>query len=83
MRDLVKLVFDSVLTLRTQLHAALSIPVSDPMAFDESNAVATDGMAVRNSRRSYREAFKFIDDHPGYLSGNGLGSLEIGGDNDD
>ena len=53
------------------------------MAFDESNAVATDGMAVRNSRRSYREAFKFIDDHPGYLSGNGLGSLEIGGDNDD
>ena len=83
MRDLLKPVLDSVSALKTQLHAAVSIPLSDPMAFDESNAAATDGMASRDTRRSIGNSFKCVDDHPGYLTGNGLGSLEIGAACDD
>ena len=83
MRELLKPVLDSVLALKTQLHAALSIPLSDPLAFDESDAAATDGMASRGTRRSIGKSFKCVDDHPGYLTGNGLGSLEIGASHDD
>jgi hypothetical protein len=83
MRELLKPVLDSVLALKTQLHAALSIPLSDPLAFDESDVAATDAMGPRDARRSIGKSFKCVSDHPGYLTSNGLGSLEIGASHDD
>ena len=83
MRELLKPIFDIALALRTQLHAALSIPLTDAAPLDESEVVASDSMESRGASGSSDKSFKCVDDRPGYLTSTGLGSLEIGAAHDD
>ena len=83
MREMLKPILDAALALRTQLHAALSIPLTDAARLDESEGVANDSMEERGAPGSSGKSFKCVADHPGYLTSNGLGSLEIGAAHDD
>jgi len=83
MRDLLKPILDTALALRTQLHAALSIPLSDAAQLVESEDAASDSMESCGAPSSSGKSFKCVDDRPGYLTSNGLGSLEIGAAHDD
>ena len=47
MRELLKPVLDTALALRTQLHAALSIPLTDAAQIDEPEGVASYSMDER------------------------------------
>ena len=83
MRELLKPVLDSFSSLKTQLQAALSIPLTDAAQLDESEGVASDSMEERGAPGSSGKPFKCVGDRPGYLTSNGLGSLEIGAAHDD
>jgi len=83
MRELLKPVLDTALALRTQLHAALSIPLTEAAQLDESEVAASDSMEPFGASGSSGKSFKCVDDRPGYLTSNGLGSLEIGAAHDD
>ena len=83
MSEVLKSLSDCVSALKMQLLASLSIPLSDSLAFDGLDTAAIDGMASRGTRRSVGNSFECMDDQPGYLTGNGLGSLEIGAAHDD
>jgi len=82
-RDVMNPLLDSVSTLKTQLKAALSIPLADASQLGEPESAAVDGTVSWGTQRSNGRSFKCVDDHPGYLTGNGLGSLEIGAAHDD
>jgi len=83
MRELLKPLLDCVSTLKTQIQAALSIPLADASQLGESESAAIDGAVSWDAQRSTVKSFKCVDDRPGYLTGNGLGSLEIGAAHDD
>jgi hypothetical protein len=83
MRELLKPVLESFSSLKTQVRAALSIPLTDAAHADESEAAARDSMEVRDAPGSSGKSFTCMDDRPGYLTSNGLGSLEIGAAHDD
>ena len=83
MREILKPVLATALALRTQLHAALSIPLIDAAQFDESDVASSDSIESFGVSASRGKSFRCVDDHPGYLTGNGLGSLEIGAAHDD
>jgi len=83
MRELLKPILETALALRTQLHAALSIPLTDAAYADESEAAARDSMEVRDAPGSSGKSFTCMDDRPGYLTSNGLGSLEVGSAHED
>jgi hypothetical protein len=73
MRDFLKPLFDCFSSLKMQLEAALSIPLTEANQFDDAETDASDDMG-----RSFDMSFDCVDDHPGYMTRNGLGSLEIG-----
>jgi hypothetical protein len=83
MRELLKPVLDIALALRTQLHAALLIPLTEGAQLDDSEVAAGESMEPCGASGSSGKSFKFVDDRPGYLTSNGLGSLEIGAAHDD
>ena len=83
MRELMKPLLNSVSTLKTQLHAALSIPLADTSQLGDYENSAIDGTVSWDAQPLTGKSFKCVDDHPGYLTGNGLGSLEIGAAHDD
>ena len=83
MHELLKPVLDTALALRTQLHAALSIPLTEGAQLDESEFEASESMEPCGASGSSGKSFKCVDDRPGYLTSNGLGSLEIGAAHDD
>ena len=83
MRELLKTILDSVSALKTQLHCSLSVPLMDPAQLDESESAAADSILPWERQRSIGKSFKCVDDHPGYLTSHGLGSLEIGAAHDD
>ena len=83
MRELLKPMLGSFSSLKTQLQAALSIPLTDAAQLDESEGAASDSMEERGAPGSSGKPFKCVDDRPGYLTSNGLGSLEIGAAHDD
>ena len=83
MREILKPLLNSVSTLMTQLKAGLSIPLADASQLGEPENAAVDGTVSWDARRSTGKSFKCVDDRPGYLTGNGLGSLEIGAAYDD
>ena len=82
-RELLEAVVESASALKTQVQAALLIPMTDGAQLDESDTTATDGMTFPGALQSNRKSFRCVDDHPGYSTRNGLGSLEIGGAHDD
>ena len=83
MRDLMNPLLNSVSTLMTQLKAAFSIPLADVSEFGEPEDAVIDGSVSWDAQRSTGKSFKCVDDRPGYLTGNGLGSLEVGSAHDD
>jgi hypothetical protein len=83
MQEMLKSILDAASALRTQLHAALLIPLSDATLLDESDEMANDSMEERDAPASGGKSFKCVDDRPGYLTSNGVGSLEIGAAHDD
>jgi hypothetical protein len=83
MRELLVPLLHSISTFMTQLKAALSIPLADVSKFGESENAAIGGVVSWDAQRSKGKPFKCVDDRPGYLTGNGLGSLEIGAARDD
>ena len=84
MRELSTSVLNCVAALKAQLCAALSIPLSDAPHLEESETAAIHGMVSRDVRSTPIDiAFECVDDHPGYLTRNGLGSLDIGAARDD
>ncbi len=83
MREIMNSLLNSVLTLKTQLEAALSIPLADASEHCEHEKAAADGTFWWDAQRSTGKSFKCVDDRSGYLTGNGLGSLEIGAAHDD
>ena len=83
MREIMNSLLNSVSTLKTQLEAALSIPLADASQLGEPENAAIDGTVSWDALRSTGKSFRCVDDHPGYLTGNGLGSLEIGAAYDD
>ena len=82
MRELLKPVLDTAFALRTQLHAALSIPLTDATQLHESEDAASGGLEARGAPGSSGKSFKCVDDRPGSLTSNWLGSLEIGAAHD-
>ena len=83
MHELLSAVIESASSLKTQVQAALLIPMTDSAQLDESETTASDGMAFPSALQSNGESFRCVDDHHGYLTRNGLGSLDIGGAHDD
>ena len=83
MLDFLKPLFDCFSSLKMQFDAALSIPLTEADQFDDSETDASDDMGFSAAGRSFGRSFKCVDDHPGYLTGNGLGSLEVGAAHDD
>lgn len=83
MRELPTSVLNCLSALKAQLYAAVSIPLSDAAQLKECVVAVTHGMVSRDDRPSMGNASKCVDDHPGYLTSNGLGSLEIGAALDD
>ena len=83
MREIMNSLLNSVSTLKTQLQAALSIPLADASQLGEPETAAIGGSVSWDALRSTGKSFSCVDDRPGYLSGNGLGSLEIGAAHDD
>lgn len=83
MREFLRPVLDTVLALRAQIHAALSIPLTDAVRLDESGVAASECMKSGGASGSSGKSFKCVDDRPGNLTSNGLGSLEIGAAHDD
>jgi hypothetical protein len=78
MRELFSPVGLTLSALGAQLHAALSIPLTDAAQFDESEGTGGDRMEARRAGGSIGSSLKCVDDRPGYLTRNGLGSLEVG-----
>jgi len=78
MREVLKPIFSCVSTLKTQLKAALSIPLADASQLGEPENAANDGTASGEGRPPNGVLFDCVDEHPGRNMRNGLGSLEIG-----
>jgi hypothetical protein len=83
MHELLKPLLDSFSSLKMQLQAALSIPVTDTAKLDEPEGVARDSMDEQGAPDSSGKSFRCVTDRPGYLTSNGRGSLEIGAAHDD
>ena len=83
MRELLKAVLENVSAFKTQVQAALLISITDEAQLDKSETTASEGVAFPGALQSNRESFRCVDDHYGYLTRNGLGSLDIGGAHDD
>ena len=78
MRELLLPLLDSVSSLKTQLKAALFIPLEDSSELAEPENSAADGTASWEGRSPNGVLFDCVDEHPGRNMRNGLGSLEIG-----
>ena len=83
MRELVKSLFDSVSTLKTQLKATLLIPLADASQVGEPENAVIDGTVSRDAKRPVGQLFDCVGEHPGRMTRNGRGSLEIGAARDD
>ena len=83
MRNLLTLWRPSVSTLKTQLKAALSIPLANESQLGESENAVIDGTGSWDAQRPVGHLFDCVGEHPGRMTRNGRGSLEIGAARDD
>ena len=83
MRDFLKPILDSVATLKTQLKAALSIPLADASQIGGSESAAIDSTVSWDAQKPVGQLFDCVGEHPGRMTRNGRGSLEIGAARDD
>ena len=74
-------IFDSLSSLWTQFRAAVLVPVSvvDTEARDAEGDVDLEGWLRGDPFVPRNLASRYGDRSPGYLTRNGLGSLEVGG----
>ncbi len=75
---------DSISSLWTQLRTAVLVPVSDKEteARDAQGEVDFEGLLRGDPLVTRNLASQYEDRPPGYLTRNGLGSLEVGGAQD-
>lgn len=78
MREILKPVLDCVLTLKTQLRAAISIPLADASQLGDPENAVIDGTVSWDVQRPDGQLFDCVGEHPGRMTRNGRGSLEIG-----
>ena len=83
MRELRKFVLDSVSALKTQTLAAVSIPLAETNQFGERDNAAIDRMDSCDVQKPVGSLFDCVTEHPGRMTRNGRGSLEIGAAHDD
>jgi hypothetical protein len=83
MREIMNSLLNSVLTLKTQLEAALSIPLADASELGEHEKAAVDGTFLGAAQRPVGSSFDCVAEHPGRMTRNGRGSLEIGAARED
>lgn len=83
MREVLEPIFSCVSVLKTQLRAAIAIPLTDANQLGEHENRTTDSTPSWPVERLAEKSFRCVDDRPGNLTGNGLGSLEIGAAHDD
>lgn len=83
MREFLKLLLDSVAAVKTQMLAAISIPLADTDQFGERDNAAVDRMSSWDAQRPVATLFDCVTEHPGRMTRNGRGSLEIGAAHDD
>jgi hypothetical protein len=72
MRELVKSALDRVPALTTQLHAVLSIHLSDLAPLHDPETVASDRTVLRDPGELVGTSFKSVDYRPGYLMWSGF-----------
>ena len=83
MRELLKPLLDSVTALKTQMLAAISIPLAETNQFGERDNAAIDRMDSCDVQKPVGSLFDCVTEHPGRMTRNGRGSLEIGAAHDD
>ena len=71
-------------TVRAQLRAAISVGIADEDARDANSLTAPDldGWLRGDPAVTKNPASRYGDRAPGYITSNGLGSLEIGAADD-
>ena len=83
MRELLKPVLDSLAALKTQMLAAISIPLAETNQFGECESAAIDRMVSWDAQKPVGTLFDCVTEHPGRMTRTGRGSLEIGAAHDD
>ena len=83
MRELMKPLLNSVSTLKTHLQAAISIPLADTSELDGSENTVICGTVSWDAQISVGQLFDCVGEHPGRMTRNGRGSLEVGAARDD
>ena len=78
MSELLKSLSDCVSALKTEMLVAISIPLAQPDQFGERENAATDRMVSRDPQEPVGTLFDCVTEHPGRMTRNGRGSLEIG-----
>lgn len=83
MRELLRTILDSASALKTQLLAAVSIPLAEANQVAGCENAAIDSMVSRDAKKPVGTLFDCVTEHPGRMTRNGRGSLEIGAAHDD
>ena len=77
-RPLKSTLLDSLSSLRTQLHAALLIPIDDKKTAAPHGDSDFEGWLRRDPFVTRNPGNRYGERSPGFVTRNGLGSLEIG-----
>lgn len=83
MREFLKPLLDSVSAVKTQMLAAISIPLAETNQFGERENAAMDSVVTWVVQKPVGTLFDGVTEHPGRMTRNGRGSLEIGAAQDD
>ena len=83
MRLSLKPALNCVSALKTQILAALSIPLADANQFWERESAAMGEMDCWDAQKPVGSVFDCVTEHPGRMTRNGRGSLEVGAAQDD
>ena len=83
MTELLKSLSDCVSALKTQMLAAISIPLAETNRFGERENAAIDRTISWDAEEPVGTLFDCVTEHPGRMTRNGRGSLEIGAAHDD
>jgi hypothetical protein len=83
MREFFQSVIECLRALKVQLSAAVSIPLFDLANFEDFEAAGVDHMVSCDAQKPVGTLFDCVTEHPGRMTRNGRGSLEIGAAHDD
>ena len=83
MRELLRTILDGASALKTQLLAAVSVPLGETNQYGGRESAASDRMDSCVAQKPGDRLFDCVTEHPGRMTRNGRGSLEIGAAHDD